>query len=148
VKTVHKDGREIEKDDKTGRITRVKLPSDLASEMGKRSAEVRWSNDAAIQRMLEDAGFGDDNPPLEFHKQWAAQAVKNSQANREWRQHFHGVRESDSPALPFRVLNDYVIEYNGQHYVRGLSSRDALSLLARIEEIKRESLKDAGNPPA
>ena len=78
-----------------GRIIKAKLTSEEASELGKKSAEVRWSTTKTAEILLSEAGYNEENPPPEYAKIMANQAIKSHSAMRDWRQ-FIGVGEVGS----------------------------------------------------
>ena len=99
-----------------GRIIKAQLSSEEASALGKKSAEVRWSTTKTAEILLAEAGYGEDNPPPEYAKIMANQAIKSHSAMRDWRQ-FIGVGEVGS-AETFETLGYYVPPKPGERCPR------------------------------
>jgi len=73
-------GRKITRDE-FGRFKSVELSSEVASKMGK----ARWSGESSAERLLAEQGYDRDNPPLEYIRIMASQALKFPAAMSHWR---------------------------------------------------------------
>jgi hypothetical protein len=74
--------------------------------MGKRAAEIRWSTTKTAEILLAEAGYDEDNPPPEYAKIMASQAIKSHSAMRDWRQ-FIGAGEVGT-SNTFETLGHYL----------------------------------------
>ena len=85
-------GREVIRDETTGRFKRVKLAPEVASEMGK----ARWSGESSAERLLLEQGYNQtDNRAPEYIVVMAQQAVKHPAAMSHWRR-VHALSDQSS----------------------------------------------------